>query len=107
MTQITFVSADGKRTAVDATDGDSVMQTAVDNLVDGIVGECGGSMMCASCHVYVPEAFADKLPPASDGEADMLECTAAARRGNSRLSCQIEVGPDLAGIEIHMPDTQF
>lgn len=107
MTEVTFVAADGKRTTVDATDGDSVMQTAVDNLIEGIVGECGGSMMCASCHVYVPDAFADKLPPVSDGEAEMLECTAAERRDNSRLSCQVIVGPELAGIEILMPDTQF
>ncbi len=106
MTKVTFISADGIKTVVDAKDGDSLMQTAVNNSVDGIVGECGGSMMCATCHVYVDAAFADRLPPLSDSEDEMLDSTVAERRQTSRLSCQIEIGPDVEGIIVHTPEEQ-
>jgi len=106
MTKVVFVSADGVKTLIDARDGDSLMQTAVNNSVDGIVGECGGSMMCATCHVYVDPAFIDKLPPVSDSEDEMLDNTLAERRENSRLSCQIEIGPDVENIVVHTPGEQ-
>lgn len=82
------------------------MQTALDNGVDGIVGECGGSAMCATCHVYVDEAFLDLLPPMKEVENEMLECTATERRPNSRLSCQIKLDAVLDGIVVELPETQ-
>lgn len=106
LTKVTYISADGTKTVIDAKDGDSVMQTAVGNGVAGIVGECGGSMMCATCHVYVDSAFVDQLPAVLEGEDEMLDCTVAERRANSRLSCQIKVGPELNGIIVHTPEQQ-
>ena len=106
MTKITYVSAEGESTTVNAVEGDNLMHTAVVNDIDGIIGECGGSMMCATCHVYVEEPFLDKLPPRTDGEDEMLECAASERRPNSRLSCQIKVSAEIEGMVLHMPDSQ-
>ncbi len=106
MTKITFVSHDGTRTIVDARDGDSVMHTAIAHDIDGIMGECGGSMMCATCHCYVDNIFADKLSERKDGEDDMLESAACEVRSTSRLSCQIKVSPELEGLIIHLPEAQ-
>lgn len=107
MTRIVFVEADGRRIEVDAKDGVSVMYAATLNNVMGIVGECGGAAMCATCHCYADPAFADKLPPRSDIEDEMLECTAAERTELSRLSCQIEIKPELEGMVIRLPETQY
>ncbi len=105
MTTITY-RRDGKDTSLDANDGDSVMFTAVQQGVGGIVGECGGVLSCATCHVYVdPEWLGQVGPPGAD-EEDMLEATAAERRPNSRLSCQIEVQPELAGLIVEIPTEQ-
>ena len=106
MAKITYVYDDGKRQTVDVDDGTSLMQGALLNGITGIVGECGGSAMCATCHVYVDDAFADKLPPRSEIENEMLECTASERKESSRLSCQLTAGPDLEGLVLHMPETQ-
>lgn len=106
MTRIVFVQPDGTETSLDARDGDSIMETAMANGVDGIVAECGGSMMCATCHVYVERAFLDKLPVLEDGEDDMLDCAASDRADNSRLSCQLIVSPQLEGVRIHLPEVQ-
>ena len=107
MTKIIYVAADGQKTEVEARDGDSVMQTAVNHDVDGIVGECGGSMACATCHVYVDDAWAEKLSERSDGEGDLLECAASEEKPTSRLSCQIVVRPELGGLIVHMPEAQI
>jgi len=104
--KITYISSDGDQTTIDAADGDSLMQTAIANDIDGIIGECGGSMMCATCHVYVDEAFLDRLPPRSEGEDEMLDCAASERRDNSRLSCQIKAAPEIDGIVVSLPETQ-
>ena len=107
MTKIIYVAADGRKTEIEAKDGDSVMQTAVAHDVDGIVGECGGSMACATCHVYVDETFAERLKDRSDGEGDLLECAASEEKPTSRLSCQIVVRPELDGLIVHMPEQQI
>lgn len=91
---------------VEVSNGTSVMQAAVDNMIDGIVGECGGACSCATCHVYVDPAWADRLPPADAMEQDMLECVLEPRE-NSRLSCQIKVSDALDGLEVEMPKSQF
>lgn len=104
--KVTFVAADGASTLVEADDGESLMQAAIANDVDGILGECGGSMMCATCHCYVDEAWADQAGPRVDGEEDMLECAADELRPTSRLSCQIRMRAGIDGIVVHLPKTQ-
>src|SRR5579872_6345626 len=106
MPNITYISYGGVTTRVDVAVGDSVMEGAVQNNIDGLVAECGGSCMCATCHVYVEEQWLPKLDPIDDTQEAMLECTAADRKPNSRLSCQIKVRADLDGLIVHMPETQ-
>ena len=105
--KITFIAADGTTTEVESSEGESVMRAAVGNDVDGIIGECGGSMMCATCHCYVDEAWADETGPQQDGESDLLDCAASEVKATSRLSCQIRMRSDLDGIVIHLPEAQL
>ncbi len=105
MPKVTFIEADGKQHAVDAQAGKSVMQTALDNLVPGIVGECGGFASCATCHGYVDEAWTAKLPPPDAAEEGMIAC-AFHVRPNSRLTCQIKLTPELDGLVVRLPPSQ-
>lgn len=99
---------DGTSTTVEAEPGSSVMRTALQQGVPGIVGECGGQAMCATCHVYVREPRPDTLPAMSEDEEEMLECTAAPRdEQRSRLGCQLALGGDLEEVEVDVPDTQL
>jgi 2Fe-2S ferredoxin len=82
------------------------MENAIKNGIDGIVAECGGAMMCATCHVYVDPAFLDLLDPIGEEQDEMLGATAAERKPNSRLSCQIHMKPQLAGLIVRMPERQ-
>lgn len=82
------------------------MQAAVKNDVNGIVAECGGAMMCATCHVYVPEQWQTALSPVSEGEDATLSSTVSERRANSRLSCQLVLTELLDGLVVHLPKTQ-
>lgn len=106
MTHITYVEASGQSTTVNLTNGWNLMQGATANGIDGILGECGGSCACATCHCYVDEARLGDLPPASEAELAMLENVAAERRPTSRLACQIKATPALEGLVVHLPDTQ-
>ncbi len=106
MTSITFVQFDGRSETVAANDGDSAMFTALSHGIDGIVAECGGSAVCATCHVYVDDAWADKLPPRSDDEDDLLDGAACERQPNSRLSCQIKIAAELDGLVLRLPERQ-
>ena len=106
MTLITYIEATGQTTTIDLPEGWSLMQGATTNGIEGIVGECGGSCACATCHCYVDEARLDDLPPPSEGELGMLENVAAPRRANSRLCCQIKASAALEGLVVHLPDTQ-
>jgi 2Fe-2S ferredoxin len=83
------------------------METAIQNGVDGIVAECGGNCQCATCHVYVEETWLARLPKMQDDEDAMLGSTAAERKPNSRLSCQIRVTDALDGLVVHTPPTQI
>jgi 2Fe-2S ferredoxin len=105
MPKITFIEHDGTEHTVDATVGDSVMETALAKSVPGIVAECGGSCTCATCHVYVDEAWADRLPPAAPEEQDMLDF-AFEVKDNSRLSCQIKVTAEIDGLIVRTPAYQ-
>lgn len=106
MTTITYFEPSGQSVTVDVIDGWNLMQGAVANGIDGILGECGGSCACATCHCYVEEARMGELTlPASD-ELDMLDDVAAPRKPNSRLACQIKVQPGMANLKVHLPDYQ-
>jgi 2Fe-2S ferredoxin len=107
MPRVTYIDKAGKETTLDIEVGTSVMQAAVLHGVDGIVAECGGSCMCATCHVYVRDDQLAKTPPMQDDEDAMLEGTASERRPNSRLSCQLVVSPEMDGLVVHLPETQI
>jgi len=107
MASLTFVSPDGSKQVVDASPGVSVMQAAINEGIDGIVAECGGNAMCATCHVYVDPAWEAKVPAIKQDEEDMLDSTASERKPNSRLSCQIDMSPDLDGLVVHLPESQI
>ena len=91
---------------LEVPEGHSVMQAAVAAGVRGIVGECGGSAMCATCHVYIDPAWLGRLKPALSNELEMLECTSSERRPESRLSCQVKVHAGLEGLVVRLPATQ-
>ena len=94
MAKITYIEHNGTRHEVDVKPGMTVMEGARDNGVPGIDADCGGACACATCHVYVDEAWAEKVGPAEPMEQDMLDF-AFDVRPNSRLSCQIRVRPEL------------
>lgn len=106
MTQITFVHPDGTRTEVTAVSGRSIMETANAHDIPGIVAECGGSMACATCHVFLDEITAGTAGPPAELEDDMLDFAAVPRGPTSRLSCQITVTDALDGAVITIPETQ-
>ena len=106
MPKITFVQADGSQSEVELSRGhQSVMEFALENGIGGIDADCGGSMSCATCHVYVKEDWYDKLPKKEMGEDDMLD-QAYEPNSSSRLSCQIMVSDDLDGLSVYMPEKQ-
>ncbi|MES2839514.1 MAG: 2Fe-2S iron-sulfur cluster-binding protein [Pseudomonadota bacterium] len=106
MVDVTLIDTSGLSRTLQVPEGQSLMQAAVSAGVRGIVGECGGSAMCATCHVYVDEAFADRLPAPLETELEMLECTASERLPNSRLSCQIKLSAALGGLVVRLPERQ-
>jgi 2Fe-2S ferredoxin len=105
MTKVTFIEHNGKEHTIDAADGLTLMEAATKNMIPGIDADCGGACACATCMVYVPEEWADKLEAKEDMEETMLDfCEHTAE--NSRLSCQIKITPALAGIRVTMPESQ-
>jgi ferredoxin, 2Fe-2S len=106
MPTIHFTDAAGETLDINANVGDSVMETAVRNGISGIVGECGGSLSCSTCHVFVREDEMAELPEMSEMEDEMLYGTAVDREDCSRLSCQIKVTEDM-GLHVTTPETQI
>jgi 2Fe-2S ferredoxin len=106
MPKITYVEQDGTERTVEAEPGATVMETAINNDIPGILATCGGSCSCATCHVYVDEEWFDKLPPPELEESDMLD-TAHDLQENSRLSCQITVTDELDGLIVTTPPRQI
>jgi ferredoxin, 2Fe-2S len=104
--KVVFVLADGTETGVDARAGDSVMTTAVQNGVDGIVAECGGNASCATCHVWVREDFVALTGEPDDTEEDLLDMAVSERRPGSRLSCQVTMTDELDGLTVEIPPEQ-
>jgi 2Fe-2S ferredoxin len=107
MTAITFIHPNDQQERVDARDGESAMLAATRHGLDGIVAECGGNAMCATCHVYVDEAWLARLPPMGDEEDALLDGAAAERLPNSRLSCQIKLAPEFDGLVLRLPERQI
>ncbi|TFY99763.1 2Fe-2S iron-sulfur cluster-binding protein [Ramlibacter rhizophilus] len=106
MPKITYVQPGGERRSVEVAPGATVMLTAVANGIPGIVAECGGAAMCATCHVYLDESSAAAVPPVSEVENEMLDSAASGRRDNSRLGCQLVVAPGVDEIVVHIPSHQ-
>ncbi|WP_284990135.1 2Fe-2S iron-sulfur cluster-binding protein [Arthrobacter sp. efr-133-TYG-120] len=107
MPTITFVQPTGHSDTVTVSEKtSSLMRAAVANGVEGIVGECGGQAMCATCHVYIRPEFEDALPEISEDEDEMLDCTTAERTNRSRLGCQVSVGAHLETIIVDVPTDQ-
>ena len=105
MAKITYIEHNGTQHVVEVSNGLTVMEGAVQNDIPGIDADCGGSMACATCHVYVKEDWFPKLPNKETGEDDMLD-QAYQPKANSRLSCQIIVNEELDGLEVTTPEKQ-
>jgi len=107
MVRVVFIQPDCERAEVQVEPGTTGMEAARFHGVEGIIGECGGSAACATCHVYVDERSLSKLAPVGAQEDQMLAFTTSQRRFNSRLSCQIPIVQELDGIIFRVPDSQI
>jgi len=106
MSKVTYIEISGKQHVVDLQPGDSVMQGAVTNGVSGIAAICGGACSCATCHVYIDEAWRSRTGARNDLEESMLEM-ADDVQPNSRLACQIKMTEELDGLVVHIPDGDY
>ncbi|MDJ0919731.1 MAG: 2Fe-2S iron-sulfur cluster-binding protein [Henriciella sp.] len=105
MAKITYIDHTGEERTLEAKNGETVMETAIKNSIPGIDADCGGACACATCHVYVDEAFMEKVGQPEDMEQSMLDF-AENVQPNSRLSCQISVSDDLDGLRVTTPESQ-
>ena len=105
MAKIKYIEHKGKSHTIDVANGLSVMEGAIQNNIPGIDADCGGSMACATCHVYVKEEWFNKLPKKEDGEEDMLDMAYEPNKF-SRLSCQLTVSDELEGLVVNLPVKQ-
>jgi 2Fe-2S ferredoxin len=105
MAKVTYTEFSGKQSTIEVPVGSSVMEGAIRNNVRGIIAECGGACSCATCHVYVDDAWIDKVGSKSEEEDGMLDAV-MERRPNSRLSCQIKVTESLDGLVVGLPEKQ-
>jgi 2Fe-2S ferredoxin len=106
MATITYIEHSGTEHNVDVENGKTVMQGAVDNFLEGIIGECGGCCSCATCHVIVDDAWFGKIGGPNETEIEMLDAVPEPK-ATSRLSCQITVTDSLDGLVVQMPEEQF
>ncbi len=107
MAKIKYVEFGGKEHVVDVPTGMTVMEGARDNAIPGIEADCGGACACSTCHVYVDEAWVDKLPAKDPMEEDMLDFAYEPDMRRSRLTCQVKVTDDLDGLVVYMPEKQI
>ena len=105
MAKIKYIEHNGKSHTIDVASGLSVMEGAIQNTIPGIDADCGGSMACATCHVYVKKEWFDKLPKKEDGEEDMIDMAYEPNKF-SRLSCQLIVSGELEGLVVNLPEKQ-
>lgn len=106
MGRVTYIESNGERHQVNLENGQSIMQGALDNLIEGILGECGGCCSCATCHCYVDDAWLEKVGAPDDMEKDMLD-SVVDPKSSSRLSCQIQMSDGLDGLVVRLPESQF
>ncbi|EKB49643.1 2Fe-2S iron-sulfur cluster-binding protein [Cecembia lonarensis] len=106
MPQITYIDSDGNKHQVELPLGATIMEGAVQNDIKGIIAECGGSCMCATCHCYIAEDYLDKLPEMEEEEDEMLEGAVAPRTERSRLGCQVRISNALDGLVVEIPQEQ-
>lgn len=107
MAKITYIQHDGTRNEVEVKPGLTVMEGARDNGVPGIDADCGGACACSTCHVYIDEAWVDRLPKPAATETDMLDFAFEPNPKTSRLTCQIKVTSALDGLVVHVPEKQI
>ena len=105
MPKITYQDNQGNSKTIEVENGLTVMEGAIQNDIPEIDADCGGSMACATCHVYVQDEWFDKLPTKEDGEEDMLDMAFEPKQ-NSRLSCQLVVSDELDGLVVNIPSKQ-
>ena len=105
MPKITYKDNQGNSKTIEVEKGLSIMEGAIQNNIPGIDADCGGSMACATCHVYVEEKWLDKLPKAEEAEVDMIDMAFEPKK-NSRLSCQITITDELDGLTVKTPEKQ-
>ena len=105
MPKIIYNDNYGNSKTIEVENGLSVMEGAIQNDIPGIDADCGGSMACATCHVYVEEKWLNKIPKAEEAEIDMIDMAYEPKK-NSRLSCQIIVSDELDGLEVTTPEKQ-
>jgi 2Fe-2S ferredoxin len=106
MPSIIFYSQDSTRLDVETSTGSPLMESARARGLPGIDADCGGCCACATCHVYIDEAWRDRVTPISDGERELLTIVSAPQAG-SRLSCQIRVTDELDGLIVRLPESQM
>ena len=104
MPQVHWIMRNGDRVSDDVNNGTNLMDAAQMNCLPGVAGECGGCLSCATCHVYVDEAWLAACPPMDEVENAMLDIVTSPRQHNSRLSCQLVASKALDGIVLHVPD---
>ena len=105
MPKITYINNKGDSKTIEVENGLTVMEGAIQNNIPGIDADCGGSMACATCHVYVEEKWLDKIPKAEEAEVDMIDMAYEPKK-NSRLSCQLIVSDELEGLTVTTPAQQ-
>ena len=105
MSKITYKDSKGNSKTIEVENGLTVMEVAIQNDIPGIDADCGGSMACATCHVYVEEKWLDKIPKAEEAEVDMIDMAYEPKK-NSRLSCQLIVSDELEGLTVTTPAQQ-
>jgi 2Fe-2S ferredoxin len=103
---VSFTTPDGEELTTQAEAGETVLQVALENLIPGIIGECSGNLSCATCHVYVDDAWIGSLPAKSPDEEEMLENASEEPTASSRLCCQISITDALDGLHVRIPASQ-
>ena len=106
MPEVTYVEADGTRHLIEVPNGTNLMQGALNYMVPGIEGDCGGLCACATCHVYIPKEWSERCGAQEELEEGILEFAFDVDE-RSRLSCQIEMSDELAGLEMYLPERQY
>lgn len=108
MPRVDYIASDGSCVSFDVPVGENVMRGALYNGVEGIIGECGGGLSCATCHCYVDDAWSGRVGgPPTQAEQELLESAAAQVTPNSRLSCQIVMTDALDGLVVRLPESQY